>query len=112
MLAVAMAERQRATGAELLNAVVLGYDVGVRLVDAVRRGLPSTKNRPTFIPDFLYCRRRERLRHADPWRSTRFGTAMRWPSSTFQANGVCALFAGETGTSASRSATGNTRSPA
>jgi len=26
--AVAMAERQRATGADLLNAVVLGYDVG------------------------------------------------------------------------------------
>ena len=35
--AVAMAERQRATGAELLNAVVLGYDVGIRVVEACGR---------------------------------------------------------------------------
>lgn len=51
--AVAMAERQRGTGADLLNAVVLGYDVGVRLVDACG-GLYSVKNRFGLHSDFLY----------------------------------------------------------
>ncbi|WP_417722675.1 MmgE/PrpD family protein [Salipiger sp.] len=32
--AMAMAERQRTTGAELINAVALGYDVGIRIVAA------------------------------------------------------------------------------
>lgn len=52
--AVAMAERQRATGAELVNAVVLGYDVGVRIVDACG-GLFSVKDRFRLNSDFLYA---------------------------------------------------------
>lgn len=52
--AVAMAERQRATGAELLNAVVLGYDVGVRVVQACG-GLFVVKNRFGLNSDFLYA---------------------------------------------------------
>lgn len=52
--AVAMAERQRATGADLLNAVVLGYDVGIRVVEACG-GLFSVKNRFGLNSDFLYA---------------------------------------------------------
>ena len=52
--AVAMAERQRATGAELLNAVVLGYDIGIRVVEACG-GLFSVKNRFGLNSDFLYA---------------------------------------------------------
>lgn len=52
--AVAMAERQRATGADLLNAVVLGYDVGIRVVEACG-GLFSVKNRFGLNSDLLYA---------------------------------------------------------
>ena len=52
--AVATAERQRATGADLLNAVVLGYDVGIRVVEACG-GLFSMKNRFGLNSDFLYA---------------------------------------------------------
>ncbi len=52
--AVAMAERQRATGAELLNAVVLGYDVGVRVVEACGK-LHFIKNRFGLNSDFMYA---------------------------------------------------------
>ncbi len=52
--AVAVAERQRATGAELLNAVVLGYDVGVR-IDEACGGLFSVKDRFKLNADFLYA---------------------------------------------------------
>jgi 2-methylcitrate dehydratase PrpD len=52
--AIAIAERQRATGAELLNAVVLGYDVGVRVVEACG-GLYSVKNRFDLHSDFLFA---------------------------------------------------------
>jgi len=52
--AVAMAERQRATGAELLSAVVLGYDVGVRVVEACG-GLHAFKARSALNSDFLYA---------------------------------------------------------
>jgi 2-methylcitrate dehydratase PrpD len=51
--AVAMAERQRSTGAELVNAVVLGYDVGTRVVEACGR-LFGVKNRFGLNSDFLY----------------------------------------------------------
>ncbi len=51
--AVAMAERQRCTGAELVNAVALGYDVGVRVVEACG-GLFAVKNRFGLNSDFLY----------------------------------------------------------
>jgi 2-methylcitrate dehydratase PrpD len=52
--AVAVAERQRASGAELLNAVVLGYDVGVRVVEACGGKLPF-KARSHLYSDFLYA---------------------------------------------------------
>jgi 2-methylcitrate dehydratase PrpD len=52
--AVATAERQRATGADLLNAVVLGYDIGVRIVEACG-GLFSVKDRFGLNSDFLYA---------------------------------------------------------
>ncbi|KUN17626.1 hypothetical protein AQJ11_37845 [Streptomyces corchorusii] len=52
--AVAMAERQVATGAELLNAVVLGYDIGVRLIEACG-GLFGVKERHHLNADFLHA---------------------------------------------------------
>jgi len=52
--AVATAERQRATGADLLNAVVLGYDVGIRVVESCG-GLFAMKNRFGLNSDFLYA---------------------------------------------------------
>lgn len=52
--AVALADRQRVSGAELLNAVVLGYDVGVRVVEACG-GKFSLKQRTHLYPDFLYA---------------------------------------------------------
>ena len=52
--AVAVAERQRATGADLLNAVVLGYDVGIRVIEACG-GLFSVKNRFGLNSDFLHA---------------------------------------------------------
>jgi 2-methylcitrate dehydratase PrpD len=89
--AVAMAERQRVTGAELLNAVVLGYDVGTRIVEACGK-LYSVKNRFGLNSDFLYgmgaavaaCR----LLGLDPVRHCH---AM--ALSTFQINALCALYA-------------------
>ncbi|MER5185434.1 MmgE/PrpD family protein [Streptomyces sp. NPDC002896] len=88
--AVAMAERQGSTGGDLLNAVVLGYDVGVRLIAACG-GLFSVKERHHLNSDFLHalaaavaCSRLmgltpEQYRHA-------------MALATFQANGLCALF--------------------
>jgi 2-methylcitrate dehydratase PrpD len=52
--AVAAAERQRCSGAELLNAVVLAYDVGVRLVAACG-GKFSVRSRLHLYSDFLYA---------------------------------------------------------
>ena len=52
--AVAIAERQRTSGAELLNAVVLAYDVGTRLVQACGGKLPF-KQRTHLYSDFLYA---------------------------------------------------------
>jgi 2-methylcitrate dehydratase PrpD len=52
--AVAIAERQRASGAELINAVVLGYDVGVRVVEACGGKLPF-KARSHLYSDFMYA---------------------------------------------------------
>ena len=88
--AVAMAEAQRVPGAELLNAVVLGFDVGVRLVEACG-GLFVVKNRFHLHSDFMYafggavaaCR----IMGLDPMRHCH---AMALVS--FQANGTCALF--------------------
>lgn len=88
--AMATAERRHASGAELLNAVVLGYDVGIRL-SAACGGFHGFKERHGMHSDFLFavgaavaCGRilgldADRLRHA-------------MALVTFQANGLCALF--------------------
>lgn len=89
--AVAMAERQRSTGAELINAVVLGYDVGTRVVEACGK-LYGVKNRFGLNSDFLYtlgatsaaCR----LLGLDPVRHCH---AM--ALSTFQSNALVAFYA-------------------
>ena len=52
--AVAIAERQRVSGADLVNAVVLAYDVGIRLVEACG-GKFSIKARHHLYSDFLYA---------------------------------------------------------
>ena len=52
--AVAMAERQRTTGAELINAVILGYDVGTRFVSACG-GKFVVRDRRQLTSDFLYA---------------------------------------------------------
>ncbi|WP_043460805.1 MmgE/PrpD family protein [Azohydromonas australica] len=89
--AVAMAERQRSSGAELINAVVLGYEVGTRVVKACGT-LFSVKNRFGLNSDFLYtlgataaaCR----LMRLD---SNAHGHAL--ALSTFQSNALCAFYA-------------------
>jgi 2-methylcitrate dehydratase PrpD len=88
--AVAVAERQRSTGADLLNAVVLGYDVGTRLVRACG-GVFGARDRLHLHSDFLYglgaavaC---ARLLGLDSTRH-RYALAL----TTFQANGLISLF--------------------
>jgi 2-methylcitrate dehydratase PrpD len=89
--AVAMAERQRSPGAELLNAVVLGYDIGVRVVEACGK-LFGVKNRFGLNSDFLYtigaASAGSRLLGMD---ATRHCHAM--ALSTFQSNALCAFYA-------------------
>lgn len=89
--AVAMAERQRVPGAELINAVVLGYDVGVRVVDSCGR-LFGMKNRFGLNSDFLYtigaATANSRLLGLN---ATRHCHAM--ALSTFQSNALCAFYA-------------------
>lgn len=88
--ALAVAERQRASGAELLNAVVLGYDVGTRLMQACG-GIFVAKGRYHLHADFLYALGAAvaagRILGLD---ATRHCHAM--ALATFQANGLCALF--------------------
>jgi 2-methylcitrate dehydratase PrpD len=89
--AVAMAERQRSTGADLINAVVLGYEIGTRIVEACGT-LFSVKNRFGLNSDFLYtlgasaaaCRL---LGLA----ASGYGNAL--ALSTFQSNALCAFYA-------------------
>lgn len=88
--AVAIAERQRVSGAELVNAVVLAYDVGTRLVQACGGKLPF-KQRTHLYSDFLYavgaavagCR----LLGLEP---LRHGHAM--ALVTFQSNALASLY--------------------
>jgi len=88
--AMAMAERQRATGADLLNAVVLGYDIGTRMVGACG-GVFLAKQRHHLHSDFLYAvgaaAAAGRLMGLDPVRHCHAMALV-----TFQANGLCALF--------------------
>jgi len=89
--AVAMAERQRVTGAELINAVALGYDAGTRVVEACGK-LYSVKNRFGLNSDFLYtigaAVAASRLLGLDPVRHCH---AM--ALSTFQSNALVAFYA-------------------
>lgn len=89
--AMAMAERQRSTGAELLNAVVLGYDVGTRVVEACGR-LLAMKNRFGLNSDFLYTIggtvAAGRLLGLDE-----DGLCHAMALCTFQANALCAFYA-------------------
>jgi 2-methylcitrate dehydratase PrpD len=88
--ALAVAERQCASGAELLNAVVLGYDVGVRLIAACG-GTFVFQNRTHLHADFLHGIAASvssgRLIGLSPTRICH-SIAM----ATFQTNGLKALF--------------------
>ena len=88
--AVAVAELQRATGADLLNAVVLGYDIGTRLVKACG-GVFGVRDRLHMNSDFLYglgaAAASARLLGLDATKH-RYALAL----STFQANGLFSLF--------------------
>jgi 2-methylcitrate dehydratase PrpD len=88
---VAMAERQRATGAELVNALVLAYDVAIRMVAACG-GKFQVKARHHLYADFMFslgaavgCCRLMRL---DP---LRYCHAM--ALATFQCNALGGVYA-------------------
>ncbi len=86
----AVAELQHATGADLLNAVVLGYDIGNRLIHACG-GVFGVKSRLHTHADFLHAvgaaAAASRLLGLSPEKHC---DAM--ALATFQANGLCALF--------------------
>lgn len=88
--ALAAAERQRASGTELLNAVVLGYDVGTRVMQACG-GIFVAKSRYHIHADFLYAVgaavAASRILGLDPARHCHAMALV-----TFQINGLCALF--------------------
>jgi 2-methylcitrate dehydratase PrpD len=88
--AAAVAELHQATGAELLNAVVLGYDIGNRLIRACG-GVFGVKSRLHLHADFLHAVgaavAASRLLGLAPEKHCH---AM--ALATFQANGLCALF--------------------
>jgi len=88
--ATAIAEQQHKTGAELLNAVILGYDVGNRLIAACG-GVFGVKSRLHLHADFLHSV------GAAVAASRLLGLAPEahchaMALATFQANGLCALF--------------------
>ena len=88
--AAAVAQRQRASGAELINAVVLAYDVGIRLVEACG-GKVAFKSRSHMYSDFMYSVgasvAASRLLGLEPIRHCH-SMAL----TTFQANGLWSLF--------------------
>jgi 2-methylcitrate dehydratase PrpD len=88
--ALAVGERQRVSGAELINAVVLGYDLGTRAVKACG-GVFVAKGRHHMHVDFLYsvgaAAAASRLLGLDAVRHCHSQALV-----TFQANGLCALF--------------------
>jgi 2-methylcitrate dehydratase PrpD len=88
--AAAVAELRRCTGAELLNAVILGYDIGNGLIRACG-GVFGVKSRLHLHADFLHAIgasvTASRLLGLAP---ERYCDAM--ALATFQANGLCALF--------------------
>jgi 2-methylcitrate dehydratase PrpD len=88
--AVAAAERQRASGADLINAVAIGYDVGTRVMQACG-GIFVAKSRHHLHADFLYAVgaavAASRILGLDPVRHCHAMALV-----TFQANGLIALF--------------------
>jgi len=86
----AIAEHRHSTGAELLNAVVLGYEVGNRLIHACG-GVFGVKKRLRMHADFLHAVGAAVAagRLLDLGQSS-YGNAM--ALATFQANGLVALF--------------------
>lgn len=89
--AVAMAERQSSTGMELINAVALGYEVGVRIVRACggKFVVRDTKHLTSDMFYALGCAAAAgRLLGLDATRQ-RHAFAL----TTFQANGLYALYA-------------------
>jgi 2-methylcitrate dehydratase PrpD len=88
--AIAVAQLRRSSGVELLNAVVLGYDVGTRLIDACG-GTFRLKDTYHVHADFLHAVGAAvacgRLLGLDP---RRIANAM--ALATFRANGLVALF--------------------
>lgn len=88
--AVAMADRQCAAGADLLSAVVLGYDVGTRLIAACGGKFHfqfSSHHHPDFLHGVAASVVGSRLLGLDP---NRYCHAM--ALATFQTNGLAALF--------------------
>lgn len=88
--AAAVAELRRCTGAELLNAVILGYDIGNGLIRACG-GVFGMKSRLHLHADFLHAI------GASVTASRLLGLAPElychaMALATFQANGLCALF--------------------
>jgi 2-methylcitrate dehydratase PrpD len=88
---VAVAEKQRASGAELLNALVLAYDVGVRMVAACGNKF-AVKDRHHLYADFLYAVGAavgsSRLLGLDPLKICHAMALV-----TFQTNALACLFA-------------------
>jgi 2-methylcitrate dehydratase PrpD len=89
--ATATAELHKSSGADLINAVVLGYDIGVRMVEACG-GLFAMIDRRHLQSDFLFslgcCAASGRLMGLSAEQQ-----AHAWALTTFQANGLNALFA-------------------
>ncbi len=88
--AVAAAERVAASGAELINAVVLGYDVGTRVLQACG-GMYEVGSRHHLHSDFLYALgatvAASRLLALDPLRHCHAMALV-----TFQVNGLNAVY--------------------
>ncbi|MFC5833946.1 MmgE/PrpD family protein [Nonomuraea insulae] len=88
--AAAVAQLRHRGGAELINAVVLGYDVGTRLIDACG-GTFRLKDEFHLHADFLHAVGAAvacgRLIGLEP---RRMANAL--ALATFRANGLCALF--------------------
>ena len=88
--AMAMAERQRATGADLINAVVLGLRRRHEDGRCLRRGLPREAAAPSPLRLPVCSRGGGGGRTAHGLDPARHCHAM--ALVTFQANGLCALF--------------------
>lgn len=88
--AFALAEQQHAGGGDLLNAVILGYDIGVRMIAACG-GTFTVKNTHHLHADFLHA-----IGAAAAGSRLLGLSASTYPHAmalaTFQSNGLCVLF--------------------